>query len=201
MTEMFKKENYYVTDAPFNEAKELVKKYHYSKGGSNTFVYVHGLYEKQTNKLVGIAWWLPPTKVACQSVNKDEWTKVLSLTRMVVVPNVPKNACSFLLSKSIKLIKKDKRFVSLVTYADDAMNHTGTVYKASNWTFVGKTGPYPKWIDPETGRQVAQKATKNRVKKEMEELGYKKVGSYYKYKYVIHLYKKQKKINKMATLS
>lgn len=130
---------------------------------------------------------LPPTRVAAESVNKDQWKQVLSLTRMVILPEIPKNACSFLLSKSVKLIKKDNRFVSLVTYADESQEHIGTIYKASNWEYVGKTGPYPRWIDPDTGKQVAVKATKSRTVKEMKALGYVKQGSYHKHKYVLHL--------------
>jgi hypothetical protein len=87
------------------------------------------------------------------------------------------------------LIKKDKRFVSLVTYADEAMHHTGAIYKATNWTYIGRMGPYPRWVDAD-GRQRAPKATKNRTKAEMEALGYTKVGTYYKHKFVINLDKK-----------
>lgn len=185
--EVFIKSNWVVQDCDLKLGQDLVKKYHYAKGGSNTCVYMHGLYYKPTMELVGIAWWLPPTRVACESVNKENWKKVLSLTRLVIVPNIPKNACSFLLSKSILLIKKDERFTDLVTYADESQNHIGTIYKASNWIYVGKTGPYPRWIDPRTGKQVAQKATVNRVKAKMLEMGYVKVGSFYKHKYVLKI--------------
>ena len=182
-----KRHEWYVKTAPLKEGQAMVKQFHYARGGSNTCVYMHGLYRKSDDKLHGVAWWLPPTKVACVSVNKDNWKRVLSLTRLVMIPETPKNACSFLLGKSVKMIKQDNRFVSLVTYADDAENHTGQIYKASNWDYIGVTGPYPKWIDPRTGRQVAKKATKNRRKAEMLSLGYTKQGSYYKHKYVMHL--------------
>jgi hypothetical protein len=105
---------------------------------------------------------------------------------MVVLPGTPKNACSFLLSKSVRIIKKEGRFVSLVTYADSSENHTGNVYRASNWTYVGETKPTPKWLDVD-GKQVAQKSTKNRVKSEMEALGYVMVGKFKKHKFVLHL--------------
>lgn len=85
------------------------------------------------------------------------------------------------------MIRRDGRFVSLVTYADEAQDHDGTIYRAANWQYVGVTGPYPKWIDPVTGRQVASLATKTRTKAQMLALGYKQVGSYYKRKFVMHL--------------
>ncbi len=181
-----RKADWYVTDCPLAEAQALIAEHHYAKGGSNTRVYCHGLYRRSDDRLVGVAWWLPPTRVACESVNKAEWQKVLSLTRMVMEPGVPKNACSFLLARSIRLIRQDGRFVSLVTYADESQGHTGGVYAAAGWDYVGRTGPYPRWHDKD-GKQVAQKATVNRVKAVMESLGHVKIGSFYKHKYVVHL--------------
>jgi hypothetical protein len=187
----FRRCDWYVAKCALIDAQELIKTYHYAKGGSNTAVYTHGLFSKFDDKLMGVAWWLPPTRVACESVNKEQWKKVLSLTRMVIVPGVPKNACSFLLSKSVKIIRDEGRFVSLVTYADESQGHTGGVYKAANWIYIGKTGPYPRWLN-ENGKQVAPKSTVNRTKAQMEAMGYKKVGSFYKHKYVLHLERTKK---------
>lgn len=175
-----------VAPCPLKEAQEFIRTHHYARGGSNTAVFVHGLYRKGSPALMGVAWWLPPTRVACESVDKENWTRVLSLTRMAIHPEVPKNACSFLLARSVKLIRRTKRFTALVTYADESQAHEGRVYRACNWDYIGRTGPYPRWLDP-NGRQVAPKATKNRTKAEMEALGYQKVGSYYKHKYVLWL--------------
>ncbi len=164
----------------------MVRRYHYARGGSNTACYTHGLYRRADAQLCGVAWWLPPTRVACESVNRGNWTKVLSLTRLVIAPDVPTNACSFLLSKSVALIQRDGRFVSLVTYADERRNHSGAIYRAANWEYVGKTGPYAAWEDA-SGKQVAAKATKNRVKAEMEALGHRCLGKFHKHKFVKHL--------------
>lgn len=182
-----RKEDYEVRDADFSEARAFIAEHHYARGGSNTCVYCHGLFAKGGTELLGVAWWLPPTRVAAESVNKAQWQKVLSLTRLAIVPGCPKNAASFLLARSVKRIQADGRFVSLVTYADESQGHLGGIYKASNWTYVGRTGPYPRWLDPETGRQVAPKATTNRTKAQMEALGYVKEGSFHKHKFLRHL--------------
>lgn len=186
---MLRRGEWEVREAPLKEAQAMVREHHYAKGGSNTAVFVHGLYRKGECELQGVVWWLPPTRVACESVDKQRWQKVLSLTRMVVLPGVPKNACSFMLARSVMMIRKSRRFVALVTYADESQGHTGGVYKASGWSYVGRTGPYPRWVDRE-GRQVSPKATKNRTKAEMEALGHEKVGAFYKHKYVLRLEKK-----------
>lgn len=177
--------DYYVADADLLLAQEMVRLHHYSRGGSNTAVYVHGLYQRTTNQLVGVAWWLPPTRVACESVNRSAWQQVLSLTRLAILPSVPANACSFLISRSVRMIWRDDRFYSLVSYADESQNHEGQIYRAANWFYIGRTGPYPRWVDS-TGKQVACKATKNRVKARMEEMGYRMAGKFYKHKFVLH---------------
>lgn len=183
----FKKQDWMVAPASLQDARTLVALFHYARGGSNTAVFVHGLYARSSGHLKGIAWWLPPTRVACESVNRSQWTRVLALTRMVMMPDVPRNACSFLLARAVDQIKQDGRFISLVTYADESQGHTGAVYRAANWTYVGRTGPYPRWIDPKTGQQVAVKATNNRRVAEMLAKGYVKQGSFHKHKYVLHL--------------
>lgn len=187
MTARLNRADWYVADAPLAEAQRLVREHHYARGGSNTAVYVHGLYRRVDNVLHAVAWWLPPTRVACESVNREQWQKVLSLTRLVATPGTPKNACSFLLARSVKLVQQDKRFVSLVTYADESQGHTGGIYRASGWDYVGRVGPYPRWED-QSGKQVAVKATKNRTKAQMEALGHRKVGTFHKHKFVKHLH-------------
>lgn len=182
-----RRSEWYVADMDFNTAQRMIREMHYAKGGSNTYVYCHGLFKHGDPTPHGVSWWLPPTRVAAESVNREKWKQVLSLTRLVVAPGIPKNAATFMLAKSVKMIKQDARFVSLVTYADESQGHLGRIYRAANWVYVGRTGPYPRWIDPSSGRQVAPKATKNRTKAQMEELGYIKQGSYYKHKYILHL--------------
>ena len=185
-TDRLRKTDYEVVPVSLSTAQEMVREHHYAKGGSNTAVYTHGLVHRESGNLVGVVWWLPPTRVAAESVNRESWQQVLALTRMVVAPGTTKNACSFLLSRSIKIIRQDGRFVSLVTYADESQGHTGSVYAAAGWDYVGRTGPYPRWLSSD-GRQVAIKATKSRTKAEMEGMGHKMVGRFYKHKYVLHL--------------
>lgn len=179
-------EDYEVRDVAAREAREFVAAHHYSKGCSNTRVYSHGLYRAGETDLLGVAIWLPPTKVAAQSVNRDDWQRVLSLTRLAVHPAVPSNAATFLMGASIRLIRQDGRFVSLVTYADTFMSHTGAIYRASNWTYVGEMKGSPRWEDAD-GRQVARKSTISRTDAQMRALGYRNVGSFTKHKFVLHL--------------
>lgn len=172
-------------DPPF--AKDFISKHHYAKGSSHTGVYFHGLIDRWFDECLGVAIWLPPTRVAAETVNRANWKRVLSLSRLAVAPGVPKNACSFLLSRSERLIRNDGEWLSLVTYADESQGHLGTIYRAANWTYVGKMPQTPRWIDPATGRQVSALSTKTRTKQQMKDLGYVLQGHFHKHKFVKHL--------------
>lgn len=181
-----KKTDYYVEPVSIADARLLIEEHHYAKGSSRTAVFVHGLFH-WTGELVGVVQWLPPTKPAAVSVCPEQWEKVLSLSRMVVVPNTPKNACSFLVGASVRAIRKDARFKALVTYADDRQGHDGLVYRSCNFIYFGETKPTRAWIDPQTGRQVAILSTKSRTTQQMKDLGYKMIGSFKKHKFVMYL--------------
>lgn len=87
----------------------------------------------------------------------------------------------------MKAIQQDGRFVTLVTYADESQEHTGTIYRAANWHYMGRTKPTPRWLEPSSGRQVSPKSTVNRTKAQMEALGYVRDGYHHKHKFVLHL--------------
>ena len=98
--------------------QDMVEREHYSGGGANTATYRHGLFELARPAAIrGIAWWLPPTKAAAKFIYPEDWQGVLALSRLAIEPDVPKNAATFLLARSRKMIDR-KRWPCLVTYAD-----------------------------------------------------------------------------------
>lgn len=176
-----------VRDVDQTTARALVAEHHYARGGPNTGVFRHGLFHVDNNVPLGVAWWLPPTKIAAQSVAGEQWRSVLSLTRLVIVPGMPTNAASFLLGQSIRIIRRNGRWSHLVTYADEGQGHTGAIYRATNWTYVGAGNGDPVWRDV-TGRQVSRKSASNsRTVAEMRALGYVSSGRTRKHKFVMAL--------------
>lgn len=180
------RDDYRVETVPLDMARALVAAEHYAGGSSNTAVYRHGLFTAgDPLTCVGAALWLPPTKPAAVSVATD-WRGVLCLTRLVVAPGVPTNAASFLLGKSIGLIRREGRFHTLLTYADEGQGHTGAIYRATNWDYLGAMPGHELWLDAE-GRQVAVKSTVNRTFAQMEALGHRRGGKSRKHKFVMRL--------------
>lgn len=186
MSEKLRKSDWIVRPIHIDTARRLVVAFHYSKGATNTGVYTHGLFRKGDElweaKCLGVAWWLPPTKNAAVATWKGDWRKVLSLTRLAISPDVPKNGASFLLSQSIKLIDAEK-WHCLVTYADTWQNHTGAIYKATNWEYMGETKPSPVFQNAEGQMMGRKRGGKNLTVLELEELGFKNMGNFVKHKF------------------
>lgn len=181
------KSEWEVRDCTLRQAQLLVEQFHYAKGGSNTRTFAHGLYPVGSDEPVGAAWWIPPTKAAALSVDPD-WKSVMNLTRLAIAPDIPANAASFLLGRSMRLIRADGRYKTLLTYADEGQGHTGAIYRATNWIYLGIKLGGPVWIDPETGRHVARKAGgRTRTSQQMIDLGYVNTGRTRKHKFVFYL--------------
>lgn len=175
-----------VAGVGIDKARWLVQAYHYSRGASNTRTYLHGLYPSAAfwdEDCVGVAWWIPPTRDAALATYPDRPEGVLCLSRLVVSPGVPKNACSFLLARSAKLIPK-QRWPCLVTYADEWQGHTGSIYRATNWKYVGQTTPESTFsID---GQMRSRKAgNRTRTTRQMLEAGAVCHGRHSKHKYIL----------------
>lgn len=109
---------------------------------------------------------------------------MLGLSRLAIAPGVPKNAASFLLMRSVRLVWQDKRWNALLTFADEWQAHEGRIYKVCGWTSLGRTKPTDKWVDS-TGRQVSLKATKTRTVTEMERLGHRRIGKFAKHRFLL----------------
>jgi hypothetical protein len=181
-----RKQDWNVAGCSQEVAEDLIRAHHYARGNSKQFVYLHGLYPARWfwyREAVGVAWWLPPTKAAAKFFAGDEWEGVLALSRLVIEPNVPANACSFLLSKSVRMIDR-KRWPVLCTYADSWRGHTGAIYRACGWEYVGETRPTEVWTL--NGRMIAtQSGPRTRTVAEMQAMGAIRHGQHTKSRFVL----------------
>lgn len=164
------------------EAVNFCLLWHYSKTAPNTGTYVHGLALGYFTHL-GATIWLPPTKPAAVSVAGDDWRSVLCLSRLVVAPEAPKNSASFLLAGSRRLIDR-KRWPVLLTYADTALGHTGAIYLADNWTFLGETAGGDTWVGPDGEQRGRKRGGRNLSVAEMRSAGFERRPAAPKRKFV-----------------
>jgi hypothetical protein len=170
------------------QGRTLVREFHYAVGASNTATFRHGLFMRSEWPLIirGAALWIPPTRTAAEATTDGDWRRVLALSRLVIEPSVPTNGASFLLTHSVRLIEAEDDWDILVTYADEWRGHTGAIYRAAGWEYVGKTKP--ERVYTINDEMVARKAGPNtRTHSDMLSLGAKCVGSFAKHKFVKRL--------------
>lgn len=179
-------------DPAFGRA--MIARYHYAGGTSNTVTACHGLVHRETRITKGIAWWIPPTKGAakaclrgnaelgvCDVSGEHNWRGVLSLSRLVLVPELPTNAATFLMMRSVAQLSAS--WPVLATWADTERGHTGGIYKAAGWESLGLSQPTDVWVDAD-GRRVARKAgPKTRTHATMRDLGHIFLGYFAKHRF------------------
>ena len=115
------------------ECKEWFLRKHYAKRIPSTS-YAFGLY--QNSSLIGVCSFGRPmspalTKGAFNGLYQDTF---LELNRLVINEGANKNALSFFVSRSLKLLPKPNVIVS---YADTSQHHHGYIYQATNWIYTG----------------------------------------------------------------
>jgi hypothetical protein len=115
----------------------------------------------------------------------ENWRGVLSLSRLVVVPGVPKNACSFLIRHSMRLIDRE-RWPCLLSYADEWQGHEGTIYRAAGWVEMGWTVPVPQYVRKADGRVMGRKkgSSPTMTHEDMLRQGCERVGFFRKKRFV-----------------
>ena len=175
-----------VATSAIDAARHLVTTFHYSRSVPNTATYCHGLFDA-LGVQAGAAIWIPPTRAAAETVAGDEWRRVLCLSRLVVTPDAPKNAASFLLGRSMKAIDR-QRWPWLLTYADTRLGHTGAIYLATNWTRIGEVPAGDVWVHDRTGAQRGRKrGQRTLLAREMVDLGFVRMASMPKIKFVHYI--------------
>jgi hypothetical protein len=144
------KAEWIVRDITVSRARSLVQDFHYSKGYGGGAAHLHGLMRREDNamgRIWGAAVWHP----AVYAMRRYGGLP-LQLSRLVVAPDGPTNAASFLMAHSMKLLDRSVWPV-LLTYADTGQGHTGAIYRATGWERDGEGGGW-NYYGPD-GRQLA----------------------------------------------
>jgi len=166
------------------EVVDFIERVHYAGGAPNTSVARHGLCPVDDDKLAGVALWLPPTRRAAESVDRDNPRGVLALSRLCIAPGMPTNSASFLLGASMRRIDR-AAWPTLLTYADTREGHTGAIYRATNWECLGEVPGSDAWAHRVTGERRGRKRGKRNLSAvEMRELGFEQLPKMPKIKFV-----------------
>ena len=80
----------------------------------------------------------PASNSLCEGVCGANYKdRVYELNRLVVNDGLPKNSLSMFVGTVLRMLKNED--IIIVSYADEAMNHNGYIYQATNFIYTGKT--------------------------------------------------------------
>ena len=143
----FDKTKHEIRPIDYKTAMDLIVKHHYlhrKAPCSQAF----GLFYKtdgwrETDRPIGVITYGTPASRALQKglCGVEEANNVVELTRLWVMEGTEKNAESFLIANSMKLVDKE----ILVSYAEVQQGHLGIVYQATNWIYTGLSDRHVKW--------------------------------------------------------
>jgi hypothetical protein len=125
---------YRVQPVTYEETKHFILNIHYARR-MPSISYAFGLLKG--GELLGVVTYgMPASQHLCRGVCGDEKKDiVIELNRLCLLKN-GKNEASMLVSRSLKMLPKP---MVVVSYADTAQGHLGTVYQACNFLFTGST--------------------------------------------------------------
>lgn len=135
---------YYIERISRITAKKLLDQYHYLHENGNFRSGINfGLFDIENKFLIGVIIFHTNSAKegvkGCFSIDSYKLDGFYELGRLCINPHKhEKNLTSFFLAASIKLLRKIKNVVALLTYADSE-HHNGYIYQACNFKYYGLT--------------------------------------------------------------
>jgi len=138
-------QGYWVQETTFNHTvRKFLKRWHYSDYVNIQAKHTFCLFREGNfgiPEMVGVCVYTRPAgPSAGQSYYPEAPDKVLELRRLCLIDETPKNAESFFVSRSIKWLKQNTDWEFILSYADMEQGHSGVIYRASNFEYLGVTG-------------------------------------------------------------
>lgn len=133
-------ENYTVKEVSRKEYEDLLLNVHYA-GRYPSISYAYGLYKESI--LIGVVTYgTPSSSTLRKGIAGEEFiSNVLELNRLCLYNNL-KNEASYLVSRSLKLLPKQRIVIS---FADCSQGHVGYVYQACNFSYHGLSAKRTDW--------------------------------------------------------
>ena len=122
------------------DIKDFIEMWHYSKSINGCISdYCFGLYYKDT--LIGAMFYGKLAMVNQHKKYVNSASDIIELRRLCCIDDTPRNTESFFIGYTLRWLKKNTNLKKVISYADSNYNHTGIIYKASNFQLVGMTSP------------------------------------------------------------
>lgn len=154
-----------VTRCPVVDIRSYVEDNHYS--GSINGVKISYCFKvvAPSGQLVGGVIYGQMSTTAWKRYGDAE-DDVLELRRLVLDDQCARNSESRVVGQTLRWLKKNTSVKTVVSYADPHYGHEGTIYKASNFDYLGVTSKDKGYRDVETGKVYHSRALRTKYKGE-----------------------------------
>lgn len=113
-------------------AAEFIRHRHYLHSAGATS-HAFGLWRGV--ELAGVCTYGTIIAKNAAAICGERWAEsVLELTRLVLTDEAPRNSESYLIGQTFRQLPRPR---ILLSYADSAAGHVGTIYQATNWLYTG----------------------------------------------------------------
>ena len=130
--------NFDVIPCDIQVIREFVETWHYS-GNVNGLRLAQCFALFNGKELIGAMIYGPLGMANTWKKYGDSESDVVELRRLCCIDNTPKCTESYFIGKTLRWLKKNSEYKVVVSYADAYYNHTGIIYKATNFEHLGLT--------------------------------------------------------------
>lgn len=115
-----------------SDCERFVLAKHYSRRAS---IFWDGFGLEENGMITGVCVYGQPSPPVQLHAFENRDFRLYELSRLVIQSGT-KNAASFLIANSLKMLEKP---CAVVSYADMEQSHAGIIYQATNWIYTGAT--------------------------------------------------------------
>tara|TARA_Y100000593_G_C4244586_1_gene303969 strand:- start:179 stop:808 length:630 start_codon:yes stop_codon:yes gene_type:complete len=124
----------------------FIEKHHYSHNVNGIQSYYHfGLFGEGNfgiPKMIGaMLYAMPSMPATAAKYNPINPSKCMELRRLVCIDDTPKNTESYFIGQTFRWLKQNTDIEVIVSFADQHYGHSGVIYKATNFEYLGETAP------------------------------------------------------------
>ena len=160
---MIKPKELKISICELNGIRSFIETHHYSRNINGVKI-TYCFKVEYGDKLVGAVLFGAMSTTAWKKFSTKE-KDVLELRRLVLLDDAGKNCESRVIGFCLRHIKKnDKSVKIIVSYADPNHGHSGLIYRASNYKYLGKSSPDKGYVDKETGKLYHSRALRTKYK-------------------------------------
>ena len=132
-----------VNPIPFVAAKRILVRYHYLHSLPGGTKLAFGAFVE--GRLLGALTFGAGPHNAFALVEGACPDNCLTLTRLWLSEKLPSNSESRVISICLRYLKKYTSLKFIITYADPAQGHVGTIYQATGWLYTSLSEATPKF--------------------------------------------------------